>query len=146
MHRQDVHHNASGYRKFSTQIKVNMRTNVKLLFLIATVFSGICILLQPNYPHLMDWKVVAVFQFLLALSLTVLTKQQDKKVRTMVPAGLLTATFIKIIIEGIADPTSHNLWPIELIYLAVIAYPSALIGTGLGLLMKRVSVMLKTEK
>jgi len=94
----------------------------------------------------MDWKVVAVFQFLLALSLTVLTKQQDKKVRTMVPAGLLTATFIKIIIEGIADPTSHNLWPIELIYLAVIAFPSALIGTGLGLLMKRVSVMLKTEK
>lgn len=73
---------------------------------------------------------------LLALSLSLLTKGQEKKIVIIVPSGLIIATIIKIIIDGVSDPTSHNLWPFEIILLAVIGFASAFIGAGIGFMTK----------
>lgn len=118
-----------------------MKRNVQQLLLIATVYAGLLFLLQPFYPFLKDWKAFALHQFLLALFFTVLTKDQEKKILVIVPGALLIAVFLRVIINSIADPTSHNLWPFELIMYAVISFPAALIGTGVGFVAKRIRTM-----
>lgn len=118
-----------------------MKRNLQLLLLIATVYAGLLLLFLPFYSFLKHWKAFALHQFLLALFFTGLTKEQEKKILAIVPGGLLIAVFIRVMIEGIADPTSHNLWPFELIMYAVVAFPSALIGTGVGFFAKRIRAM-----
>jgi hypothetical protein len=52
-------------------------------------------------------------------------------------AGLMTmsvpaAVFARVIVEGLQDPTSHNLWPLELIIATAVGFVPALGGAVLG--------------
>ena len=56
--------------------------------------------------------------------------------------GCPAATFIRVVADGIRDPTSHNLWPFEVAIALVlgmaVAWPSAAIGRLLRYLFVRV--------
>ncbi len=61
----------------------------------------------------------------------------------LLPLGLLQATatlgvaaplavFARVLVETSSDPTSHNLWPFELIIAAAVSFPVAFAGALLG--------------
>jgi hypothetical protein len=51
-------------------------------------------------------------------------------VGSAVPAAVLA----RVLVEGLHDPTSHNLWPFELVIAAAYGFPPALAGAALGVL------------
>lgn len=113
-----------------------MKFNGKRLLLISVLAAGLFIGLQSYYAFLKHWNAIAILMILLALSLSLLTTGQEKKIVRIAPAGLILATIVKIIIDGIADPTSHNLWPFEIILLSLLGFAAALIGAGISLVVK----------
>lgn len=50
----------------------------------------------------------------------------------LVVTGFLIAVILRIIVDGISDPTSHNLFPFELIITFAIATPPALVGSWIA--------------
>src|SRR5690606_27866981 len=42
------------------------------------------------------------------------------------------AVMLRVIVEVAADPTSHNLWPFEIVLAALLGFPLALLGAMLG--------------
>ncbi|HEX7034573.1 MAG TPA: hypothetical protein VF210_02290 [Pseudomonadales bacterium] len=61
-------------------------------------------------------------------------------VRSFVIAALVpgAALMLRVIVEGIQDPTSHNLWPLALIIVLVLGAVVAAPGAVLGWLLARV--------
>ncbi|UUZ68482.1 hypothetical protein LP416_31080 [Polaromonas sp. P2-4] len=51
--------------------------------------------------------------------------------------GLLVVTAVQIIVDGIRDPTSHNLFPFEIVIALALGFPPAILGVLLGNLMRR---------
>ncbi len=54
-----------------------------------------------------------------------------------VAAGGPLAVVLRVIVEVVADPTSHNLWPFEIIIAGILTGPTALLGAFLGSLVRR---------
>lgn len=63
--------------------------------------------------------------------------------RVLSPAGLWQATailgatapaavFARVVVEATLDPTSHNLWPFELLIAALVGFPLAFIAALVG--------------
>ena len=50
-----------------------------------------------------------------------------------VPASVLA----RVNVETAADPTSHNLWPLEIVFAAAVGLPAALAGALIGSLIAR---------
>ena len=115
-----------------------MKSPVKFLLLSAAI-AGIFIWLQLYYPLLKQWTAIVIFTGVLALIYRLITFEPNKIIMLIVPGGFMMAYIIKIIIDCIADPTSHNLWPFEIIILSIIIFLSVLIGLGLGILIKKVA-------
>jgi hypothetical protein len=55
-----------------------------------------------------------------------------------VTAGFVTAVLVRVAWETSADPTSHNLWPFEVVIAGFFGVVSALIGVGLARVAQRV--------
>lgn len=51
----------------------------------------------------------------------------------VIPAVVLS----RVIIDGLSDPTSHNLWPIELVIAAAVSYAVVLPSVLIGLLFQK---------
>jgi hypothetical protein len=52
---------------------------------------------------------------------------------TLIVGGAVpAAVFARVLVEGLLDPTSHNLWPFELLIAAAYGLPAALGGAVLG--------------
>lgn len=47
------------------------------------------------------------------------------------------AVFVRIVVEGFRDPTSHNLWPFEMIIAVLVGATVAAAGAGPGWLIAR---------
>jgi hypothetical protein len=54
-----------------------------------------------------------------------------------IEAGFLFAVIARIIVDTSRDPTSHNLFPIEILFALVLTAPLAFVGAYLGLLVRR---------
>jgi hypothetical protein len=54
-----------------------------------------------------------------------------------VAVGGPLAVVLRVIVEVVADPTSHNLWPFEIIIAGILTGPTALLGAFLGSLIRR---------
>lgn len=52
-------------------------------------------------------------------------------------ATVPAVVIVRVLVEGVRDPTSHNLWPLEVIIALLVGLASALPGTVLGLLLKK---------
>ncbi len=50
--------------------------------------------------------------------------------------GFLLAVIARIVFDCIQDPTNHNLWPVEVMVTAVVAFPSAWVGALVGSFLK----------
>ena len=75
---------------------------------------------------------------LLTLVFCLMTKEQNKSIFFMTALGFIVATIIKIIIDGISDPSTHNLLPFEIIYYAIIAFFASAIGVGIAFVIKKI--------
>lgn len=52
---------------------------------------------------------------------------------------VLAAVMARVIVEGVSDPTSHNLWPFELVVAGVTGVLVAGMGAGIGALWQKFS-------
>lgn len=50
---------------------------------------------------------------------------------------LPAALMLRVVVEGLADPSRHNLWPLVLVITLVMGYVTALPGAVLGHLLRR---------
>ena len=113
------------------------KKSTQLFFIISLVLTGVFLWITPYFPLLKSWKAIAIFVLSLALLFTVFSKETNKMIIPAVFCGYMGAYIIQVIIDIISDPTSHNLWPIEIILLTWTVLPSALIGYGLGFVVKK---------
>ena len=115
------------------------KINIKWLLLISMLTAGIPIWFT-SYHTFTNTKIIrvsAILTLLLSLLVTLITKDQYKKIFYTIVSGFIIATFIKIIIDSIPDSSTHNLWPFEMVYYIIMACLAALIGVGAGFLIKR---------
>jgi hypothetical protein len=59
------------------------------------------------------------------------------KITCIVAAAVPAAVFARVIVDGAKDPTSHNLWPLEIIIALPIGFGCALAGTLAGMLVAK---------
>jgi hypothetical protein len=83
---------------------------------IGLIVVGVCALLVSATASARFWKTVCF------LGLTV-------------PA----ANCSRIAADVMRDPTSHNLWPLELIIAVVVGFGTALIGAAAGIVIRRIA-------
>ena len=115
------------------------KINIKWLLLISVLTAGIPIWFT-SYHTFINTRIIrvsAILTLLLSLLITLITKDQYKKIFYTIVPGFIIATFIKIIIDSIPDSSTHNLWPFEMIYYTIMAFLAALIGIGAGFVIKR---------
>ena len=80
-----------------------------------------------------DYRIImAIAALVLAFFYKLLFRSGTVNTGLFIGYGIITALFIRIIIDVIKDPTDHNLWPIEVAIFVVIAFPSAFVGAYLG--------------
>ena len=76
-------------------------------------------------------KLVAVIA-IVALLVAALSNLGILRERLAVGCRLPAAVFARVFVDGIQDPTSHNLWPFEVILALILgmaaAWPAALVG------------------
>ena len=53
----------------------------------------------------------------------------------LIAATVPAAVMARVVVETSRDPTSHNLWPLEILIALAVGLVCALIGTGLGSLL-----------
>jgi hypothetical protein len=54
------------------------------------------------------------------------------KIVTMVGIAVPAAVFARVVWDGLSDPTSHNLWPIEIIIALSLGFSCAVVGAVAG--------------
>jgi hypothetical protein len=115
------------------------KINIKWLLLISVLTAGapIWFISYHSFTTKRIILISGILTLLLALLSSLSTKDQNKKIFYTIVAGFIVATIIKIIIDTISDPSSHNLLPFEIIYYTIIAFLSAGLGVGVSLLIKR---------
>lgn len=59
-----------------------------------------------------------------------------KSVR-IVAAALPASVFARVVVEGLRDPSSHNLWPLEIVIALLLGFACALAGALAGLLIDK---------
>lgn len=59
------------------------------------------------------------------------------RIAVIIGAAVPAAVFARIVVKGIQDPTSHNLWPLEVLIAVPIGWFTALAGAVLGALAAR---------
>lgn len=86
---------------------------------------------KAELPTALGW--LGVF-FMLLLSALPLILRKSSFLKTVVVLGLVIPAVVtaRVIVETSADPTSHNLWPLELVLAAFISFPIALFGALCG--------------
>ena len=57
------------------------------------------------------------------------------RVTWTVGAAVPIAVMIRVVVGGVLDPTSHNLWPLEVVIASIVGFGCALMGTTVGSLL-----------
>lgn len=87
-------------------------------------------------PFLVTWALIG---FTLGALGVLFLKRHPIKSMVCVAFGFVLAVMGRIIVEAIIDPTSHNLWPFEIVIALAVSFPSAFLGAfGSSLLKKSV--------
>lgn len=108
-------------------------------FMLGLLFVGLPLWLTPysqvNVPDSLlgiGTAVVLVLSFLLRFSgIASFTRSLNVMAMT-----LPTALMLRVIVEGLMDPTKHNLWPLTLVIAVAMGYLTALPGAGLAHLLR----------
>ena len=89
---------------------------------------------QVNLPSALMTPALAVV-VLAALSLRAASITPFWKTVRLLGWSPAAVVIARVIVEGIRDPSSHNLWPFEVVIALVLGFACSLIGTALGSLL-----------
>jgi len=106
-----------------------------LVFLGSFLVSGVILWIVPydeavllEFSFFWKWLVAVALVAGVAASRTKLTFPECVSASAFGPS---TAGLVRIIVESVADPSKHNLWPFELVISLCIGGIAALAGAGL---------------
>ncbi len=77
---------------------------------------------------IITWFVIAFVTGALGV---MLMKRAVRESSLLVTAGFVLAVFLRVIFEILKEPTSHNLWPFEILITILIALPASMLGAFL---------------
>lgn len=113
------------------------------LLLACFVFSTVAVGIywwRPQYGELQvlssGW-VLAIVSVVVAAAFASRVLNHSMLIGAAAAAGGIAAIAIRIVVEVVQDPTSHNLWPFELVIASCFIFPSALLGAAFGSVLKR---------
>lgn len=89
---------------------------------------------MPGNPAASTWLVLGALAGLLAGHLL---RERLRTPVAAVTAGFVLAVLGRVSVETARDPTSHNLWPFEVIIAGSLGAVAALIGVGLARVVQR---------
>ncbi len=89
---------------------------------------------MPGNPSTAVWMFLGALAGLLAGHLL---RQRKRNAILAVTAGFVLAVLLRVGVETARDPTSHNLWPFEVVIAGGIGLVAATIGVGLARLLQR---------
>lgn len=113
-----------------------IKQNLLLIAFVVSFFAvGISYWFIPynkvNLPNALLGPSLLVV-FLSALILRLYGNVTFWKAVNIVGASMPAAVFARVIVEGVKDLTSHNLWPLEVIIALFVGFFCALIGVVIG--------------
>lgn len=107
-----------------------------ILLLVVTIVAGAVYWSVPygevNFfgtQFLITWGIIAIVGGFLGVQFL---RKSTRHSAVIVSTGFLLAVLMRIIVEGIQDPTSHNLFPFEIFITMILSFPPALIGSWLA--------------
>lgn len=114
------------------------RTAVRLAFVAVFLAVGIPYWLVP-YNKTIPNPVIAIGLVAVVAAAAILAFRGFKLAKAIAVPGLAVpaAAMARVIVEGVIDPTSHNLWPFEIVIAALLGLAAALPGALLGWLLVR---------
>ena len=104
------------------------------IVLITAIVTGLFIWFSSNHNHNSDFTIPIVLSILFTLSFSILTELQTRRIVFATTIGVMIALIIKIIIDTQYGPTSHNLFPFEIIINSIVISIASLIGAAIGLI------------
>lgn len=107
------------------------------IVLISIVGTGIFIWFTSDHNHNNDFTIPFALAILFALAFSILTELQKRKIVIATTIGVMIALIIKIKIDWQFDPTSHNLFPFEIIIDSIVISIASLIGAALGYIYRK---------
>lgn len=94
----------------------------------------------PSYSEIQvipSWWVFALISIAVALIFASNDFRKSMLMGAAVAAGAIGAVAVRIVIDVVGDPTSHNLWPFEMVIASLSVVPSALLGSAVGVVVRR---------
>lgn len=73
-----------------------------------------------------------IFCAIAGLYLGATTDHQLSRIALLICGGVACAMVIRIIVDCAIDPTNHNLWPFEFVWMMMVCFPASLAGAFLG--------------
>ena len=111
--------------------------SIAFIVLITVVLTGLFIWFSSNHNQNNDFTTPFLLSVLFALGFDIVTELQKRKIVIATAIGVTLAFIVKIIIDWQFDPTSHNLFPFEIVIDFIIASIASLIGVAFGYIYRR---------
>ena len=112
--------------------------SLAFIVLITFVITGLFIWFSSNHNHNNnDFTISFLLSVLFALAFSILTELQKRKIVLATAIGVTLALIVKIIIVWQFDPTSHNLFPFEILMDFTGVSIASLIGVLFGYIYRR---------
>jgi hypothetical protein len=113
---------------------------VKLIILVGIMVGGLSYWFNPydelSLLGISIYKLMGAGAFLGSLSLTLILNKRPWEIAILITTGIMISIMCRIIFDGINDPSTHNLFPFEIIAALFISVPSEFIGSYLSVLLK----------
>ncbi|HSB94508.1 MAG TPA: hypothetical protein VLC28_15395 [Flavitalea sp.] len=105
---------------------------------ITTIVTGLFTWFSSNHNHNNDIAMTLLLSILFALACDMLTNFDNGKIVFATATGITLALVVKILIDWQFDPTSHNLFPFEIVINFIAASVASLVGIGCGYVYRRI--------
>lgn len=92
--------------------------------------------IRERHPALLPWWMMPLLAFLAAFLLSLGGDQHRLLIPAALVAGMVIPHIILIVVDCAQDPTNHNLWPFEFVFILVEMSP-ALLGPALARRLQR---------
>jgi len=110
---------------------------IALLLLITAVSVAAAMFLTSGPNHSNDITLPFFLSCFLSLFFVFWSGRRIGTVLLTITIGYVAATIIKIIVDLNIDPSSHNLFPFEVLISGFVGLVAAVIGSAIGMIYKR---------
>ena len=107
------------------------------IVLITIVVTGICIWFSSEHNRNNDFTIPFFLTVLFVPVFSILTTLQIERIVSATIIGVIVSLIIKIIIDWQFDPTSHNLFPFEIVIDIIFISIASLIGAAIGFIYRK---------